>query len=399
MIRILAVFGALVLLPVSSLASTPPATPVIVTLKFEDGRVYVPARAQGGALAWFILDTGATSTILDNAYARRLKLRALSSQRVMGAGAGSSTQSNTTPVTLSIGGVRMHVTEPLIADLKSLLGPTSGRNPAGIIGSKFFLEHTVELDFQQRILRVWPRGADVSSAYAETVPLTFVEDTPLALATLTLPSDETINEKVLVDLGAKSTLLIPEPFIEKHHLHAAFGRSATLPLGAGVGGNTYYTFVRTKQLALGGRRSLALNQPVIGLSAKGSLKSDWHEGLLGAEYLARFRVAFDYSRARLMLTPVLHQPATVDRSGIFLVWSDAAGRSRYFVRDLLAGGPGEQAGIRTGDELLSIDGRTVGRLSLDQVRSILRSPTPTTSLRLVRGGRTYTASITLRDLV
>jgi hypothetical protein len=373
------------------------AEPVRVPIKFEDSRVYVPVSAGKAARGWFILDTGATPTIVDSRFASALHRTARNIQSVGGAGAGSSRQGEIGTVQLSVGGVPLTIRDAAAMDLGGLLGRTSGRTPAGIIGSQFFREHTVEFDFQRRELRVWPRGTDLSGRYASAIPLTFNGWTPLADAELTLPSGKRLPEHVLVDLGAKSTLLIPEPYIAKHRLGGAFGKSVTLPLGAGVGGNTFYRFARAGAISLGGNPRLTLKQPVLGLSANGTLRSEWHEGLLGADYLSRFRIAFEYSRSKLLLTRVASAPEPLDRSGLFIVWSDDP--VRFTVRDVFAGGPGEAAGVRAGDELVSIAGKLAEFLSLSDIRGILKSPAANVPLVVRRGGKDVPLSLHLADLI
>ena len=371
--------------------------PVRVPIKFEDSRVYVPVSSGRNAHGWFILDTGATPTIIDSRFAAGLHRRARNIQSVGGAGAGSSRQGEIGTVNVRVGGVPLAISNAASMELGSLLGPTSGRNPAGIIGSQFFREHTVEIDFQRRELRVWPFGTDLSDHYSVSVPLTFNDWTPLADAKLTLPSGKTLAEHVLIDLGAKSTLLIPEPFIARYRLGDAFRKSVTLPLGAGVGGKTYYRFARAGAISLGGKTPLTLRNPVVGLSANGTLRSAWHDGLLGADYLSRFRIAFDYSRSKLLLTPISNAPEPLDRSGLFIVWRDNP--VRFTVRDVLAGGPGEAAGVRTGDIVLSVAGRPAERLTLGDIRNLLKSNAAAIPLVVRRSGQTIMLTIRLMDLI
>ena len=42
----------------------------------------------------------------------------------------------------------------MISEMDSLLGPSQGRAAPGIIGSRFFTEHVVELDFASNVIHV-----------------------------------------------------------------------------------------------------------------------------------------------------------------------------------------------------------------------------------------------------
>jgi hypothetical protein len=374
------------------------AEPVrFVPFQFEDSRIYVPVRAPPGPPSWFILDTGVTDTILDRDFARSLHLKTYGQTLATGAGAGASPENHVGAVQLKVGSVPMDLPSASVLDLKALLQPTSGRAPAGIIGSQFFAEHVVEIDFRARRLAIWPIGTDLAARFKRIVPLTFHDMAPLADAQLTLPSGERLSEKVLVDLGAKSTLLIPEPFIASNHLDTEFPRGIILPLGAGVGGNTYYRFAGARQLALSGDETLALSDPVVGLSVRGTLQSRWHEGLLGADFLSRFRIAFDYSRARLLVTRQSTLSEPLDRSGLFIIC--AANCSNILIRDVSPGSAGDRAGLKPGDQLIRINKMASSKLSLATIRSILKGRVGTVRIVVRRGVATIRRTLQLADLV
>jgi hypothetical protein len=374
-----------------------PPRPVIIPFLYEDARLYVPVRIGGRLARWFILDTGATPTIVDTAVAREAGLTIFGSEIVRGAGSGSSQQSQSSAIRLSVGGVPLRIAKPAIMDLAQLLGPTSGRAPAGIIGSQFFREHFVDIDFVKRRMIIFPSGIDRRPAYAASVPLTFADWTPLTQVRLTLPAGRVITGNALVDLGAKSTFLIPEPFIDRERLREAFPKAVVTGFGAGVGGDTYYAFARARRLGLAHHDGLALDRPVIGLSVRGTLRSTWHEGLLGAEFLSRFRLGFDYTHRRLLLTQQSRQAAPFDRSGLFLVASGDELR-QIQVRSVLAGGPGALAGLSPSDEILAIDGTPSERLGLPAIRERLKLQG---SVLVVyrHGTEHHSTQIQLRDLL
>ncbi len=202
---------------------------------YEDARIYVPVRIEGGEPRWFVLDTGATGTIIDSAVARAAHLTTCGSESVYGAGNGASQQTWTRTVRLKVGGVPLRLTQPAVLDLAHLLGPTSGRAPAGIIGSQFFEEHFVAIDFEARRITVYPPAADRRALYSFAAPLTFADSTPLTHVELTLPEGRTVSANALVDLGAKSTFLIPEPFIDRDKLRTSLPKAVVTGFGAGVG--------------------------------------------------------------------------------------------------------------------------------------------------------------------
>ena len=378
-------------------AGTPQAQ--VVPFLYEDARIYVPVRIGAGPSRWFILDTGATGTIIDSALAKSMHLRVSGAQTVHGAGSGGSQQAQTGAVRFMVGDVPLVVAQPAVMDLAHLLGPTSGRPPDGIIGSQFFREHFVDVDFAQRRISVYPPEANRRSSYAAAVPLTFVDSTPLTPVLLTLPSGRTTTANALVDLGAKATFLVPEPFIDREKLRDAFSTKVVTGFGAGVGGDTFYAFGRARRLGFAGEPRLSLERPVVGLSVKGTLRSTWHQGLLGAEFLAPFKLGFDYRHKRLLLTQRSNEVAPFDRSGLFLAASGSS-LKQLVVRSVVENGPAALAGLAPGDEILSIDGSPTADLGLDEVRNRLKNGrAAAVIIEYLRGTERHAVRLGLRDLL
>jgi hypothetical protein len=204
--------------------------------------------------------------------------------------------------------------------------------------------------------------------------------------------------RVLVDLGAKSTLLLTEPFVHAQRLDSAFPTRVENPLGAGMGGPTRYAFARAPLLEVATSKTLLrLPEALVGLSVGGTLRSAQYDALLGTEFLARYRVTFDYARRVMYLQPrVSTLPrAELDMSGLYLV-SDRAAR-RIIVDEVRPRSPAQAADVRAGDVLVTLDGRPVRDLSLAAVRAVLRSQDGRV-VRLVftRGGVAREVSLTLR---
>ncbi len=372
------------------------AAETTVPFLFEDARIYVPVRAAGLEAPYFILDTGAASCVLDEATAAAAKLAVHDRETVTGAGAGSSVQGGAGPVRLDIGQARLDLDRVRVSGLSSLLASTSGRAPGGIVGAPFFRDRVVEIDFVRNELRLHSAATDLAARYAASIPLDFYEGLPRAKVVLTLPSGRKLAAHVLVDLGAKAGLLLPEPFIESTGLRRDLGAVRASPLGAGLGGPTRYEFTRVRRIDFAAAVTLGADDPIIGLSVGGVLRSTWHEGLLGAEFLSRFDVAFDYTRARLLLRRRPSAPFVFDMSGLFLT-AEGPAFDRLAVGEVLPGTPGAEADLRAGDEILAIDG---ARLSLPGARAALKAGAGrTVVVQFRRGAETCVARLTLRILL
>jgi hypothetical protein len=373
----------------------------VLHFEFEDGRVYVPVRAGGASPRWFILDTGAGGVVLDEGLARELGLSATPTADATGAGAGSSRRSVVAALDLAVDGVPLAAKEVSVSPLDQLLASTSGRHVGGIIGGPFFEQHVVELDFARRTLRLHDPARWRYEGTGARVPFDLDAGVPMAPAILTLPDTRRVRARVVIDLGAKATLLVPESFARKERLGEALSPSLTIGLGAGMGGDTHYTFGRVSRIAFEAAPAAGLDGAVIGLSARGSLKSEWHDGLLGAPFLSEFRVVFDYARREMILEPVARSglASSFDRSGLFLV-AQGPGLQDVAVRAVADGTPAADSGLQARDELLRVDGEPVVALGLAGVRGKLRGAAGSeVALTVRRGSSEFRVNVRLRDLI
>ena len=389
-------------------AQQPPAARAAesVPVQLEEARVYVPVRvtigARGATERWFILDTGAQPTLLDVALADSMGVTVTPAGMTTGAGRGTTRVGDAGPLTLDVDGIPLGPLAVRVAPLDSLLGATSGRAVPGVVGSRFFREHVVVLDFDSLVMHASDPRTFRPPRDAIAVPLEVEGDIPYARAWLTTPDGRRIPLRVLVDLGAKSTLLLTEPFVHARQLENAFPVRVENPLGAGMGGPTRYAFARARRLevATSSSTSLQLAEVLVGLSVGGTLRSAQYDGLLGADFLARYRVTFDYARRRMYLVPRVRPlpRAELDMSGLYLV-SDRIAR-RIIVQEVRPGSPAQSADVRAGDALVSLDGRPTADLSLAAVRSVLRSEDGrVVRLGIARGGSVREVAVTLRSAI
>ena len=382
----------------AAIAATPP---VVMPFQFEDGRVYVPVRVANAPAAWFILDTGASTCGIDEALARSLNLTTTAMDNVGGAGAGSSRASRIETLAVTVDTVPLTCSPVTVAPFEQLLARTSGRHVGGIIGAPLFHAHVVDLDFTRRQITLHDPASWRYEGPGARVPFDLDTELPMAKALLTLADGRQVEAHVVLDLGAKSTLLVPEHFASRHQIAGSLGKTTTTGLGAGMGGDTYYTFGRARRIEFGAGTKAGVDRAIVGLSSAGSLRSPWHDGLLGAAFLSEFRVIFDYARREMILAPASPSglAAAFDRSGLFLV-AEGAALDAIVVRDVTAGSPASIAGLLPRDRLVRIDGEPLDRLGLSGARERLRAPAGRrVQMAVAREGKEVVFDVELRDLI
>jgi C-terminal processing protease CtpA/Prc len=137
----------------------------------------------------------------------------------------------------------------------------------------------------------------------------------------------------------------------------------------------------------------------LSLQTKGAFIDPYVAGNVGAGVLKRFNVIFDYGRQQLIFERNANYslPDNYDRAGMWLNLKDGA----FQVVDVVKAGPAEEAGLKSGDSILAIDGKTPAQMSLLAARTKFKSDPPGTKVRLLvlSGGNKNELTITLRDLI
>lgn len=351
-------------------AQAPIAT---VPIQYEDARIYVPVRVGKAAPRWFILDTGAGPTLLDEDVARAAGIPFTVSTSTTGAGGRSTPIGFAQNVTLMVGSIPLAVLRATVAPLDSVLAPSTGRPIPGIIGSRFFADHVVEIDVARSVMRVYDPATFIYHDSGIIVPVELDGDVPFTTGWIG-EGGARFPGRFLLDLGAKASALVTEHFASEHRLAERAPASIVTEFGAGMGGETSYRFVRADAIGLVGDARTRVDALVIGLSVAGTLTSPRYDALLGAAYLTRFRVIFDYARNRVILEPRTPPAARdeLDMSGLFLVAPDARHRS-VVVKSVRAGSPAAGAGLEPGDVVVGVDELSGPTLTVPAARDRLRA--------------------------
>jgi predicted metalloprotease with PDZ domain len=142
-----------------------------------------------------------------------------------------------------------------------------------------------------------------------------------------------------------------------------------------------------------------INNPLVIFSQTQGEKADG-DGQIGGEVLRRFRLILDYSRRRIILESNEHlaEPVEVDMSGFELV-AKGEGLKTLTINEVLANSPAAEAGLREEDQLITINGRPVSELSLEQIRQMLKRERKEYVLRLKRGAQTLELKLKTRRLI
>ena len=366
------------------------------TLPFElyDGRIYIQASIAGSGPRTFLVDTGAQITHLTSELVNELGLQTGGSIGITGVGPGRIDGQYVRGALLDMGGVRLPTKKAIAAPGEALFGPVyagSGKRFEGVIGYDLFAAYAVEVDYEGRALRLYdPRGYRLPEG-AEIVPIRLVDKKPYLTGIVSL-GGRSIEANLHFDTGSGGAIGFNGNFVEGEGLLALAG--TTLPsYNRGVGGITAARLGRAESLTIG---KTVVEQPFVTLAlAQGrGVRSD-SAGRIGGAILRRFTVAINYAGRTVGLLPNgnFGLPIETDMSGLALATAADGVVQVLRVEEASAGA---EAGIRAGDRLLSIDGRSAPELSLEAIRGMLMQHGETRLLVVQRDGRELSLPITLR---
>jgi membrane-associated protease RseP (regulator of RpoE activity) len=187
------------------------------------------------------------------------------------------------------------------------------------------------------------------------------------------------------------------PYVEKHDL-TSVAPTIEGPLVTGVEGPLRVAVANIAALRLGG---ITVDSVPVGLGRerRSFLAFEGIDGLAGSTLFHGGRLILDYYRHRAIVEPVggVGRDCKYDESGLILT-ARSPDYHYFAVRYVVDHSPAGDAGIRPGDQILSIDDRPTDGLRLPEIRQLLTVDGATRQLRLLRGADTMSVTLVLRRL-
>lgn len=346
----------------------------------------------------FILDTGASTTVISDSRARELGLK-LEGKTDATTQGGSIEASFVKGISLNLSGVefpKMTLAAIRLSGLEAGLG----RKVDGILGYEIFNRFVVEIDYASRVATFYEPQGYKYSGRGEVIPLRIEDNTPFVVGKITGP--ETIEGSFLIDTGAPGILNIAGPFAAKHKLLDSVPHTISITSGALLADRSSGKIGRVKSFQVG---SFVIKRPVANFSqdtggTEGNEASVEYGGLIGAEILRRFKIIIDYSRARIILEPnrSLSERYEFDMSGMSLA-AGSEGFKTFTVRALVENSPATEAALRVGDIITAIDGKSTTKFTLEQIRRMFRQEGRRYSLGVTRNESLLLIKIKTRRLI
>lgn len=350
----------------------------------------------------FLLDTGiGTSLITDPYVGQELNLTMQGRFLVAGAGEERPLEASHIPsvaVRLSNAIEAPELPFLILSDDVLNLSGYVGMPIHGLLGADVFRSFVVEIDPGQQQLTfrnptryVAPRGRKWAH-----IPLDMEGRKSYVTLPVQLSASLTLPLKLVLDTGAGHALSLETTSDDRLALPETRLRT---PLGRGLNGNINGYLGRIAALQLGRYRMPALLTSFPDAADVAHRADAPRNGNLGFELLKRFNVVIDYTHNRLLLRPnvMFKEPFEHDMCG-FDVLALGPTYRRFSVLRTEPGGPAAQAGLKAGDEIMSVNLIPAEFLSLNQLSRMLHSEDGRALLFVLRraDGELFTTTVRLK---
>jgi hypothetical protein len=361
--------------------------------------IYFPVLVNGGGPYLFALDTGSYNSIVAAEVSSELGIKTGAAYRAVGAGSDSSPAATIDTLDLGLAqGITLTTKQAGVVSMAGLW-PLIGKRFYGDVGHDILQAFVVEINYGKQLITLHdPASYHYTGSGTTLATHLFAGYDPQIDGELVVDGQRPIPVRFTVDTGGGGTI-VSAPLVAKHHLIETVARTyATQDVGIG-GAKPSEVVARLAALSIG---PYGIDRPVVALSQdkSGSLSSQAISVNLGGNILRRFTIIIDYLHNTLTFEPNEHfaEPYDYDASGLLLTATGTNFRT-FRVDSVLVGTPAQAAGLRKGDRIIAIDGRSVDAYALWQIEDALKRAGSSLSLTIRRGNTTIFKSIKLKALV
>ncbi|MEM6360059.1 MAG: aspartyl protease family protein [Bacteroidota bacterium] len=349
----------------------------------------------------FVLDTGVRTTILtDKAYSDILNLSYSRKYTIAGLGGDklveayvTSGVSLTLPPAVKGKGHSMLVLEEDYLELRNYLGV----NVNGILGYEVFSRFIVEVNYDTKILTLTtPEFFKKKRSYDE-IPITVEDTKPYIKGRVVYHDGNELDLKLMIDSGASHGLFLeedsnPNLYIPENHINSTLGR--------GLGGVLRGKIARLARFEIGDKHwdNLIATFPQED-RVLDSLKNTtvFRNGSIGGEILNRFKIIFNFPQEKIYVKRgrSFKKAFTYNLSGL-VVKAKGSALVDYEIVAVREKSPGEAAGFKKGDRIISINSMSVKDMTLSNIIAFLNAKeNKKLRIRVRRGDEFYANSFRL----
>jgi hypothetical protein len=373
--------------------------PVTIPFELVTRHIMLKVKINNSRPLSFVFDTGDKVGIVDADVAKELGLKLEGQVRVGGAGAETLPGSLVKEATWTLPGLD-GFSQPVSLSLPlGRMAARFGHDFDGIIGSDFIRQFVVEVDYQNRVLKLYDKDKFNYSGSGEIIPIQLNgQGFPLLNGEVTPLSGDPIKGKFVLDLGSSGSLVLLSPVVTEHKL-LGNGLKTIKAIGVGgAGGQSNGQIGRVRSFQIG---SFKIANPLTLFSEdkSGAMANRDLIANVGQQIAAKFKVFLDYSHTRIILEPNSTFADPMDRATAgFVMTTEGKDRATVRITDVLENSPASEAGLQKDDILVSIDGKEAAVLQVSRLAEMFEKPA-TYKLKIRRGEQSLQVPLTTRKLI
>ena len=363
----------------------------IIQIPFEEefNTVVIPITINGSQKLRCILDTGMPGGVflLDPKTAKNIDLKYVSTNVTLrGSGSGTQLGSMAMGTTVQVDKIKLSNQRVIVLNEPGSLAKIG---VDGAIGASIFNKYVVQMDFEKKLLLLFSVEDFDAKQLGEEFSLEIVNTKPFIKAKVSNNEKQNVPVSLLLDTGAGAGLSLHTKSLSELILPK---RTIKGVLGGGVGGDIVGKLGRISTLQLGKHK---LKQIVTGFPETANTNSD---GTIGMEILNRFLITIDYTNNRMFLLPnkSFNDVFEFNMSGIAV---KPTAEGKLGVRHVFDGSPGSQAGIRSGDIIIAVNGKKLNFSGFNQMADSFKKQGKKMTIIFERNGKQQKTVLKLRRLL
>lgn len=337
----------------------------------------------------FVLDTGSGGISLDSETVVTYKMVTEISDKTIRGIAGIKTVAFTNNHTLQLPGLAVEHLDFHINNY-DLLTSVYGVKIDGIIGFSFLRRYIVKIDYDLQKIEVLVPG---TMKYPKGGYLMKPNFSSLVFPQAQIEDERTLFNRFIFDTGAGLCMLLSEDYVTDSAVLKK--KRKRYPTQAeGLGGKKTMDITVIKSVQIGNYKFRKV--PVYIFSDDFNVTSyPLLGGLLGNDLLRRFNVILNYPEQSIHLKPNSHFKEEFDYSytglGIYQI------EQNIMVVDIMPGSPGEKAGFKPDDIILSIDNNF--SKNVQAFKSALQNAGNTVRILVLRNGQPLLLKLHIKNIL
>ncbi len=371
-----------------------------ISFQLHSNLIVLPIELNGQTLN-FVLDSGSKSNILlDNKVAAILNLKNIQEITINGLGKEQNIKAYVSSFNrLEINDLKNLDTKIVVlTGIELDLSPKIGVPIHGILGSEFFENYLVQINYQTQRIIVRKKWHKKYNEYVK-IPIQLENKKPFILSNFNINSVQYNAMKLLIDTGNSDALWL----FENERKIAFSSKYFEVFLGVGLGGEIFGRKSKIKNYTL---TDFSFDNIIISNPDSTYIKSiidndKTRNGSVGAEILKRFSVVFDYKNSAIYLkkNASFRNPFLYDCSGM-TIYQPVIELPYFQVHSITPNSPAAKAGILVDDSITNIDGQSVITMKLEEILEIIKKKrNKKITLIIDRNGAKFTKELFLEDVL